>query len=247
MAPGSLLPVEDSCLEDPAGGSVPVSHVSEHSLLVREPVPDPSRPPPASDRRDESIARLLDEVKGGDRGAFDRLFPLVYDELHRLAELQRRRWDDDPSLNTTGLLHEAYIRLAGQEAPEWRGPPHFLAVAATAMRQILLDQAKRRRAAKRGGGLRQVPIHEIEMALGGEGDASGVEAEALIALDEALRRLSEHDARQSRIVECRFFGGMDIQDTAAALGVSPATVKRGWAMAQAWLYREMSRGGQEAS
>jgi RNA polymerase sigma factor (TIGR02999 family) len=194
-----------------------------------------------SDRHDESVARLLDEVRTGGRAAFDRLFPLVYDELHRLAEHQRRRWDDDQSLNTTALVHEAYLRLAGQHAPEWRNRPHFLAVAATAMRQILLDHAKRRRAAKRGGGQRPIPLDELEAALKAEGDPSDADAEALIALDDALRRLSEEDARQGRIVECRFFGGMGIHDTAAALGISPATVKRGWAMAQAWLYREIAR------
>lgn len=123
----------------------------------------------------------------------------------------------------------------------WESQPHFLAVASRAMRQILIDHAKRRQAAKRGGNLRRIPLEEFETTLTDGSDASEAGSDALIALDEALIRLEAHDARQSRIVECRFFGGMAIEETAIALGVSPATVKRGWAMAQAWLYRELAR------
>jgi RNA polymerase sigma factor (TIGR02999 family) len=197
-----------------------------------------------SDTHQETVSRLLHDMAAGDRHAFDRLFPLVYAELHRLAEVQRRRWDDDHSLNTTALVHEAYIRLADQSDPGWKDRPHFLAVASRAMRHILLDHAKRKHAAKRGGHIRRVPLHEIEEALTSGGDPSGAGVDALIALDEALRRLDEHDPRHSRIVECRFFGGMAIDDTADALGISPATVKRGWAMAQAWLYRELVQTGE---
>ncbi len=188
----------------------------------------------------ETVSGLLDELRAGDHAAFDRLFPLVYAELHHLAEQQRRRWHGDDTLNTTALVHEAYLRLAGQSAPAWRSQPHFLAVASRAMRQILLDYAKRKQRAKRGGGHHRVSLHEVEDALKGGGDAAQVAAEVLSVLDEALQRLDQHDPRQSRIVECRFFGGMAIQDTADALGISPATVKRGWAMAQAWLYRELA-------
>lgn len=189
---------------------------------------------------DETVARLLADLRTGQRQAFDQLFPLVYHELHLLAGRQRRRWDGDDSLNTTALVHEAYLRLAGTPVQAWENRPHFLAVAARAMRQILIDYAKRRRTAKRGGGQERVPFHQIEAALRG-GDAGEAGADALVALDQALLRLEAHDPRQSRIVECRFFGGMPIHDTAVALGVSPATVKRGWAMAQAWLYRELTR------
>jgi RNA polymerase sigma factor (TIGR02999 family) len=194
-----------------------------------------------NDPGDETVSLLLERLREGDSEAFDRLFPLVYRELHRLAELQRRRWQGDDTLNTTALIHEAYLRLSGQSTPDWESEPHFLAVASRAMRQILLDYAKSKHRAKRGGGLRRVPLHEVEAALSGEGDAAGAGVDALVALDHALRRLDREDPRQSRIVECRFFGGMGINETAAALDISPATVKRGWAMAQAWLYRELAR------
>lgn len=186
----------------------------------------------------QRVTRLLHDVRAGDRHAFDELLPLVYDELRDLAHRHRRRWQGDDTLNTTALVHEAYLRLVDQSAaPQWVSRPHFLAVASRAMRQILLDYAKRKRAAKRDGDRRRVPLEEVEAALKGGGDPADARSEALIALDESLCGLEQQDPRQSRIVECRFFGGMTIEDTAEALGISPATVKRGWAMAQAWLYR----------
>ncbi len=194
-----------------------------------------------SNSHQETVSRLLHRLRAGEQQAFDELFPLVYDELHQLAERQRRRWQGDDTLNTTALVHEAYLRLVDQSAPAWESRAHFVAVASRAMRQILLDYAKRKRRAKRGGRQRQIPLHQVEAALKPGGDPSEAETEALIALDASLRRLDEHDERQSRIVECRFFGGMAIEDTAEALGISPATVKRGWAMAQAWLYRDLRR------
>lgn len=198
-----------------------------------------------NDSADDTVQSLLAELRAGDRGAFDRLLPIVYEELREIAGRQRRRWEADDSLNTTALVHETYLRLAGTQVMAWEDRPHFLCVAARAMRQILLDHAKQRQAAKRGGGARPVPLHEIEAALRGGPDATDAGADALVALDEALHRLQAHDQRQTRIVECRFFGGMTIDDTAVALGVSPATVKRGWAMAQAWLYRELIRSHAE--
>jgi RNA polymerase sigma factor (TIGR02999 family) len=167
------------------------------------------------------------------------LVPLVYGELRQIAGRHRERWDGEETLDSTALVHEAYLRLVDQSAPQWQSHPHFLAVASTAMRQILFDYAKRKHAAKRGGGHRHVPLHKIENALKGAGDLSEARSEALIALNDSLRRLEQHDARLSRIVECRFFGGMTIEDTAEALGVAPATVCRGWAMAKAWLYRDL--------
>ena len=188
-----------------------------------------------------TVTRLLLDLRAGNRPAFSELLPLVYDELHRLAARQRQGWQGDETLNTTALVHEAYLRLVDQTAPEWSSRPHFMAVASTAMRQILLDYAKRKQAAKRGGGHRPMPLHEVEATLRGGEDPSEARSEALLALDDSLRRLEKHDRRQSRIVECRFFGGMTIEDTAEALGISPATVSRGWAMAQAWLYRDLKQ------
>ena len=188
----------------------------------------------------ETVTRLLQALRAGKReAAFDELFALVYRQLHQLAERQRQRWEGDDTLNTTALVHEAYLRLADQSTPQWQNRSHFMAVAATAMRQILLDYAKRKRAAKRGGQHPHVPLHEIEAALQGPGGPGAARSEALIALEESLQRLERHNRRQSQIVECRFFGGMTIRDTAEALGISPASVKRGWTMAQAWLYRDL--------
>ncbi len=192
--------------------------------------------------RQETVTRLLVELRAGDQSAFDELFPLVYDELHQAAERQRRRWEGDETLNTTALVHEAYLRLLGQPSPEWENRAHFLAVASRAMRQILINYAKRKSAAKRGGRTRSVPLHEIEAALREAEDPSEARDEALVALDHSLRHLESLDERQSRIVECRFFGSMTIEDTAEALGISPATVKRSWATAQAWLYRDLKQG-----
>jgi RNA polymerase sigma factor (TIGR02999 family) len=198
------------------------------------------------DAHPQSVSRVLQELRAGNRGAFDELFPLVYDELHLIAERRRQRWDGDETLNTTALVNEAYLKLVDQSAPDWQSRAHFLAVASTAMRQILMDYAKRKRAAKRGGRRPHVALQEIEAALHEAEDPSGVRDEVLVALDDALRRLDQRDQRQTRIVECRFFGGMSIEDTAEALGVSPATVKRGWSMAQAWLYRDLKESVEEA-
>jgi RNA polymerase sigma factor (TIGR02999 family) len=194
-----------------------------------------------SDSQQHSVTRLLDALRAGESGAFDQLFPLVYAELHHLAEMQRRRVESDDTLDTTALVHETYLRLVDHSAPQWVNRPHFMAVAATAMRQILLDYAKRKRAAKRDGAGNYVPLHELEEVLRGGRDASDAVPDALIALDTALMRLERHNPRQRRVVECRFFGGMTIGDTAQALAISPATVKRDWTIAQAWLYRELQQ------
>lgn len=186
------------------------------------------------------MERLLERVDAGDRDAFDLTIPLVYDELRRLADRQRRRWDGNETMNTTALVHEAYLRLVGH-AGRWENRAHFLAVAATAMRQVLLDYARRARREKRGGGRTAVTLEDVEAALTGGENPAAARSEVLLALDAALHRLERHDPRQSRIIECRFYGGMTIPETAEALDISPATVKRGWAMAQAWLYREIRR------
>jgi RNA polymerase sigma factor (TIGR02999 family) len=189
--------------------------------------------------RDADITTLLRAVQRGDKAALNALFPLVYEELLALARSQRRRWQGDLTLNATALVHEAYIKLVDQNAmvPESRG--HFFAVAAKSMRHILCNYARDRLRLKRGGGAEHVPIDDGLDALPIE--LSDDHADELAALDEALRQLEQVNERQSRIVECRFFGGLSIEDTAAALRLSPATVKRDWTMARAWLYREIQK------
>lgn len=199
-----------------------------------------------------TVTRLLRQVSAGDREALDELFPLVYEELRRLARAQRRGRGAPETLDTTALVHEAYLKLVRQEDPEWRDRSHFCAVAATAIRHLLIDYARRASAAKRGGDRARLSLEEIEGSLTSSGDrVLADEPELLVVLDEALHRLGSHSERQVRIVECRFFGAMTVADTAEALGVSAATVKRGWSMARAWLYREIDRtlanGGREGS
>jgi RNA polymerase sigma factor (TIGR02999 family) len=199
------------------------------------------------DSEQGEVNYLLQEMRAGDREAFSRLLPLVYDELHQIAGRHRQQWEGEDTLNTTALVHEAYLRLADHASPQWQSYPHFLAVASTAIRQILLDYAKRKRAAKRGGGHQRVSLSEIETALASPGTFSDARSDALIALDDSLRRLEQRNQRQSQIVECRFFGNMSIQDTATALGIAPATVGRGWVMAKAWLYRDLKKTLEESS
>ncbi len=209
-----------------------------------------SRQPSESDSvsRQDTITRLLQDVARGDREAFERLVPLVYDELREVARRQRRDWQGDDTLGTTALIHEAYLRLADQSTPGWSSRPHFLAVASRAMRQVLLDYAKRQQAEKRGGARRRVEIEEIDRALQSDSEFGGQHADALLAVEEALVRLERDDPSLARVVECRFHGGLTIADSAVALEVSPATVKRRWALAQAWLYRDLTQaaGGDGA-
>jgi RNA polymerase sigma factor (TIGR02999 family) len=193
-----------------------------------------------SDAHQETVTRLLGELRAGSPDAFDGLLPLVYDELRALARRQRRRWHGDETLDSTALVHEVYFRLVDQSAPEWESRAHFLSVASRAMRQIRLDYAKRKHAAKRDGGRDHVPLQNVATTLLAHTTMTAEQSDLLVALDESLRRLERDEPRQSRIVECRFFGGMTIDETAEALGISPASVKRGWAMAQAWLYRDLA-------
>jgi RNA polymerase sigma factor (TIGR02999 family) len=188
---------------------------------------------------DTSVTGLLQSVQRGDRDALSALFPLVYQELRVLARGQRRNWHGASTLNATALVHEAYIKLVDQNAivPESRS--HFFAVAAKAMRHILCNYARDRQRLKRGGGVEHVPIRDELDAL--PISVADEEAEQLAALDEALERLGQLNERQAQVVECRFFAGMNIEETAAALGLSPATVKRDWTMARAWLFREIQK------
>ena len=189
-----------------------------------------------------SVTALLAQSRDGDPSAVAQLYPLVYDQLLQIARNQRRRRGGAPTLNTTALVHEAFVKLAGKERPKATDRAHFMAIAATAMRQILIDYARRRSALKRGGDARTVSFDEIEAALASGPGFSDDKADALAALDRALSRLRQHSERQGRLVECRFFAGMSIAETAEALGISPATVKRDWLLAQAWLYRELREG-----
>jgi RNA polymerase sigma factor (TIGR02999 family) len=197
--------------------------------------PDEAAPIPS---RDESVAQLLAAVREGRRDALDQLFPLVYLELRELAHRQRRNWQGDDTLNTTALVHEAYLKLVGHGQAEWTTEAHFLAVAAKAIRQILINYARDRQAQKRGGRWRRIPLGEELLERGADG--FGVEwHEQVLVMDEALDRLAVLSERQSRIIECRFFGGMTVEQTAEALGLSIASVTRGWGMARAWLCREL--------
>ncbi|HEY9225473.1 MAG TPA: sigma-70 family RNA polymerase sigma factor [Gemmatimonadaceae bacterium] len=188
-----------------------------------------------------SVTVLLDKVRSGDPNAPGRLFSVVYDKLHEIARGQRRRQPGTETLNTTALVHEAFLKLFGTGSRDFKDRAHFMAVAATAMRQILISHARRNIALKRGGGQAPASFEEIEQALSSAVAFEPQAADALLALDRALEQLQQRSDRQSRIVECRFFGGMSIEETAEALAVSPATVKRDWSMAQAWLHREMQR------
>jgi RNA polymerase sigma factor (TIGR02999 family) len=180
-----------------------------------------------------TVTDLLQAWASGDQAALDELLPLVYNELRRQARRYMRAQPAGHTLQTTALVHEAYLRLVGQSSVEWKGRGHFFGVAAKAMRSILVDHARARSAAKRGG-----PVSAITLD---EGGIAGPQAIVdVLALDEALGRLAELDPRKSQLVELRYFGGLGIEEAAAVLGVSPATVKREWITARAWLRRELS-------
>jgi RNA polymerase sigma factor (TIGR02999 family) len=187
----------------------------------------------------QPFSALLARARQGDEAAVGDLFALVYDQLKNVAHVQRLR-QQEATLNTTALVHEAFVKLARPDSLGVRDRSHFLAVAATAMRQILIDHARGRLSAKRGGGAAPVSLHELEAALAAGPTFDDAKAHALIALDRSLSRLALRSERQSRVVECRFFAGLSVDETAAALGTSSATVKRDWALAQAWLFRDLS-------
>jgi RNA polymerase sigma factor (TIGR02999 family) len=174
---------------------------------------------------------------GSDPAAMGELFAVVYDELRALAKRQRRAWDGNETIGTTALVHEAYLKLAEQSQVLAVSRAQFFALAAHVMRHILSNYARDRSAKKRGGG---APVLQLDEVLDLAPDGLTAErTDILVALDEALTRLEALNSRQGRIVECRFYAGMSIPDTAAALDISPATVKRDWALAQVWLYREL--------
>ena len=180
------------------------------------------------------LTNLLVAWSDGDEAALDRLAPLVQAELHRLAKHYMRRERNDPLLQTSALINEAYLRLIDWKAVRWQNRAHFFGVAAQMMRRILVDFARQRPRVAGGGEARHISLEEA-MAVGDEKDAD------LLALDEALKGLARIDERKGRIVELRFFGGLSVEETAEVLGVAPVTVMREWGKAKAWLYRELSR------
>jgi RNA polymerase sigma factor (TIGR02999 family) len=191
--------------------------------------------------RDGDVTALLRAWARGERAALDELLPLVYGELRRQAARQLRAQPEGHTLQATALVHEAYLRLVDWDsaAADWHDRSHFFAVAARAMRSVLVDHARARRAAKRGGGAPALTLGAAESVADHSSD-SGVDVEAL---DEALTRLAALDSRQARVVELRYFGGLSIEEAAEALGISHATVEREWKTARLWLRRELEAGG----
>ena len=181
------------------------------------------------------VTRLLLDLKNGDPEAVDRLMPIVYDELRRLAAHYLRDERAADTLQPTALVHEAYLRLVAQQMPDWESRSHFFGVAAHLMRQILVDHARRRGSQKRGGGQARASLDEVVAFAPMKGGD-------IIALDDALTALAAVDARKAKVIELRFFGGLSVEETARALDVSVGTIGREQRMAEAWLHRELSRG-----
>jgi RNA polymerase sigma factor (TIGR02999 family) len=191
---------------------------------------DASAPDPAR------VTSLIEAARAGKADALDALLPLVYDELRRVARAYLRRERPGQTLQATALVHEAYLRLMREQHVAWQNRAHFCAIAANSMRQILVERARARKAAKRGGEWARLSLDEGLVAA----DDPAVDVEAL---DQALERLAARDADQARLVELRYFGGLTIGETAEVLGISPATVKRSWMVARAWLKKELDTGG----
>jgi len=182
----------------------------------------------------QEVTQLLVDWSQGDRAALDKLMPLVYDELRRMAKRYMGQQPHGHTLQTTALIHEAYLRLVGQAEKQWENRAHFFAVAAQAMRHILVDYARSRHSAKRGGEARAVSLEEAAVV-------SQERTAELVALDDALKELAALSPRQSRVVELRYFGGLSVEETAEVLKVSPDTVMRDWSLAKAWLHHTLSQ------
>lgn len=180
------------------------------------------------------VSQLLQVWRGGDRNALDALVPLVYKELRRVAHFQLRKERPNHSLQSAALVNEAYLRLVGLSQPQWESRTHFFAIAAQLMRQILVDYARRHGAAKRGGSVAKVSLEDAMVA-------SKKRDLDVVALDDALNDLAKIDARQSRVVELRYFAGLSLEEISQVMEIAPATVQRDWTAARAWLHRQMSR------
>jgi RNA polymerase sigma-70 factor (ECF subfamily) len=185
----------------------------------------------------DQVGELLRAWSDGDTSALERLTPIVYDELHRLARRYMRGERPDHSLQTTALVNEAYVRLVGYERMQWQNRAHFFAVSAQLMRRILVEHARRHNL-KRGGGVPHVSLEEAALV-------GGDRAADLVALDDAMHTLAQIDPRKAQVVEMRFFGGLNVDETADVLKISPATVMRDWSTAKAWLYRELAAGTRD--
>ena len=181
------------------------------------------------------VTRILSAIERGDRQAADQLLPLVYDELRRLAAQKLAREAPGQTLQATALVHDAYLRLVGADDPGWDSRGHFFAAAAESMRRILIDRARCKHSARRGGALRRVPLEAGPSLVAPD----GAPGEDLLALDEALRQLEAEDPVKARLVELRFFAGASLEDSAAMLRISPATAKRYWIYARSWLYGQL--------
>ncbi len=180
------------------------------------------------------VTRLLGQLRAGNQDVAGELVPLIYDELRRIAGAQMRRERPGHTLQATAVVHEAYMRLVGDQEIQWQNRAHFFAIAAKTMRRVLLDYARQRHAGRRGGeGARKVDL-DAELLIGND------RLEDVVAMDEVLGRLSEMDPEQGRIVELRFFAGLNVEETAEVMGISPRTVKREWRLAKAWLDRELA-------
>jgi RNA polymerase sigma factor (TIGR02999 family) len=181
---------------------------------------------------------MLNKIERGDSQAADKLLPVVYDELRKLASAKMARESGGQTLQPTALVHEAWLRLGADEQPTWQNRAHFFASAAEAMRRILIERARRRRAQRHGGGLQRVDIDDPVNAIAAPAEAD----EELLAVHEMLERLARHDARKAELVKLRYFAGLTLEESAEVLGVAVPTAKRDWAYARAWLFREISRG-----
>jgi RNA polymerase sigma factor (TIGR02999 family) len=180
-----------------------------------------------------TITQLLRASRGGNREALDRVFSLLYDELRRVAHRQLLSRQGDATLNTTALIHEAYLRMVNQNQVDWEDRAHFFGYAARTMRAIIVDYARRRSSGKRGGRMTRLSFDDRDLPV-------EAQAETIVAIDDALTQLAAVNDRLSRVVECRFFGGMSVEETAAALNVTDRTVRRDWIKAKAWLYDALS-------
>ena len=183
------------------------------------------------------VTVMLNRIEQGDPQAADELLPLVYEELRKLASAKMARESADQTLQPTALVHEAWLRLGGDQQPDWQNRAHFFASAAEAMRRILIERARRRHARRHGGGLERVDVNDSALGIAAPDGAD----DELLAVHESLDRLARHDARKAELVKLRYFAGLTIEEAAEVLGIGIATAKRDWTYARAWLFQEIER------